>query len=183
MSIVAKINTTEYASCVRANFSMSPAYCHASILATTFVSPSAVPCVVFVIVIVLYAHHFNCSLLVSCVFTRSCLSSVCIVSIIPPKVSTYWRDVCGDFHGISTVRPWELFWTVKEAPWKYLLPWGLHGTSIGLTSMRCPWDFRWTSMKRHRFAGDVYGTSMGRPWDFDRTSVGPPWTFCLFVVP
>ena len=91
MSIVAKINTTEYASCVRANFSMSPAYCHASILATTFVSPSAVPCVVFVIVIVLYVHHFNCSLLVSCVFTRSSLSSVYIVSIITSFMSYKMR--------------------------------------------------------------------------------------------
>ena len=35
----------------------------------------------------------NCSLLFSCVFTRSSLSSVYVVSIIPPEVSTYWRDI------------------------------------------------------------------------------------------
>ena len=71
-------------SCLRANLSMPSAYCHASILATTLLSPSAVPCVVFVIVIGLYVHHFNCSLSVP---------SVYIVSIIPPEVSSYWRDV------------------------------------------------------------------------------------------
>ena len=37
----------ECMSCVRTNLSMSSAYCHASILTTAFLSPSAVPCVIF----------------------------------------------------------------------------------------------------------------------------------------
>ena len=55
---------------------------HASILATTFLSPSAVPCVNFVVVIEVYVHHLNYSLLVSCAFTRSSLSFAYISSIV-----------------------------------------------------------------------------------------------------
>ena len=72
----------EYVSCVRANLSMSSAYCHTSILATTFLSPSAVPCVFFFVVIVIYIPHLICSLLVSCAFTRSSLSFAYISSIV-----------------------------------------------------------------------------------------------------
>ena len=47
-------------SCVRVNLSMSSAYSHASILATTLLSPFAVRCVIyFVAVTVLYVHHFE----------------------------------------------------------------------------------------------------------------------------